>query len=44
MPMNCKPIPTLDERINDIRARTAQIVNEDILPNESGLWASPARR
>jgi acyl-CoA dehydrogenase len=40
MAMNCKPIPTLDDRINDIRMRTAQIVNEDILPNESRLWAS----
>ncbi|HEX2851212.1 MAG TPA: acyl-CoA dehydrogenase family protein [Acidimicrobiales bacterium] len=39
MPMNVKPIPTLDDRINDIRMRTAQIVNEDILPNEDKLWA-----
>src|SRR5437773_1091864 len=38
MTMNVKPIPTLDERINDIRMRTAAIVNEDILPNESTLW------
>ncbi|MBW3668753.1 MAG: acyl-CoA dehydrogenase family protein [Actinobacteria bacterium] len=36
--MNVKPIPTLDERINDIRLRTAEIVNEDILPNEAALW------
>jgi acyl-CoA dehydrogenase len=40
MAMNCKPIPTLDERINDIRMRTAEIVNHDILPNEAKLWAS----
>ena len=40
MAMNCKPIPTLDERINDIRMRTAEIVNEDILPNEHRLWTS----
>ena len=39
MAMNCNPVPTLDERINDIRMRTAEIVNEDILPNESRLWA-----
>jgi acyl-CoA dehydrogenase len=39
MPMNVNPIPTLDDRINDIRLRTAAIVNEDILPNESVLWA-----
>jgi acyl-CoA dehydrogenase len=42
MPMNVKPIPTLDERINDIRMRTAEIVNEWILPNEDKLW--PGRR
>ncbi len=39
MAMNCKPVPTLDERINDIRMRTAEIVNTDIIPNESRLWA-----
>jgi acyl-CoA dehydrogenase len=38
MPMNVKPIPTLDDRINDIRMRTAQIVNDYILPNEAKLW------
>jgi acyl-CoA dehydrogenase len=40
MAMNCKPISTVDERINDIRQRTAEIVNEDILPNEGRLWAA----
>ena len=40
MTMNCKPIPTLDDRINDIRQRTAEIVNEDVLPNEDRLWAT----
>ena len=39
MAMNCKPVPTLDERINDIRMRTAEIVNNDIIPNENRLWA-----
>ncbi len=39
MQMNVKPIPTLDARINEIRALTAQIVNRDILPNERNLWA-----
>src|SRR3974390_2224283 len=39
--MNGKPIPTLDERINDIRMRTAEIVNEWILPNEAKLWGLP---
>jgi acyl-CoA dehydrogenase len=39
MHMNVKPIPALDPRINEIRALTAQIVNREILPNESKLWA-----
>src|SRR6201987_3057520 len=39
MQMNVKPIPTLDPRINEIRALTAKIVNQDILPNERKLWA-----
>ena len=38
MPINVQPIPTLDERINDIRMRTARILNEEILPNEDKLW------
>ena len=38
MAMNVKPVPTLYERINDIRMRTAEIVNEHILPNEGRLW------
>jgi acyl-CoA dehydrogenase len=36
--MNVKPVPTLDERINDIRMRTAEIVNTWILPYERTLW------
>jgi acyl-CoA dehydrogenase len=39
MPMNIQPIPGVDDRINEIRMRTATIVNEDILPNEDRLWA-----
>jgi acyl-CoA dehydrogenase len=38
MAMHVQPVPTLDDRINDIRARTAAIVNEDILPFEDELW------
>jgi acyl-CoA dehydrogenase len=38
MAMNVNPIPLLDERINDIRMRTAAIVNDWILPNEAKLW------
>jgi acyl-CoA dehydrogenase len=40
-PMNCRPIATLDERINDIRMRTAEIVNQQIVPNEQRLWRTP---
>jgi acyl-CoA dehydrogenase len=39
MTMNVAPIPTVDDRINDIRLRTAAIVNEEILPYEDVLWA-----
>ena len=38
MKINVRPVPTLDARINDIRSRTAEIVNDDILPNEQVLW------
>jgi acyl-CoA dehydrogenase len=38
MPMNVQPVPTLPDRINQIRMLTAEIVNKDILPNENRLW------
>src|SRR5580700_8739846 len=38
MPINVTPIAGLSDDINDIRIRTARIVNEWILPNESMLW------
>src|SRR5579871_2996627 len=38
MPITVSPIPTLDDHVNDVRLRTAKIVNEDILPNEAALW------
>ena len=44
MKMNVQPVPTLNERINEIRSLTAQIVNKEILPNESILWAWRTRR
>jgi acyl-CoA dehydrogenase len=40
MAMNVQPIPTLSERINEIRGLTAEIVNKEILPNENLLWAA----
>ncbi|HEY5640746.1 MAG TPA: acyl-CoA dehydrogenase family protein, partial [Dehalococcoidia bacterium] len=39
MKMNVQPIPTLSERINEIRSLTAQIVNKEILPYENELWS-----
>jgi acyl-CoA dehydrogenase len=42
MVMNVKPVPALDERINDIRMRTAAIINDEILPNERMLWRGRA--
>jgi len=38
MPMNVQSIPTLPERINQIRLLTAEIINKEILPNENQLW------
>ncbi|HXQ62051.1 MAG TPA: acyl-CoA dehydrogenase family protein [Acidimicrobiales bacterium] len=40
MAMNVQPIPTMSERINEIRALTAEIVNKEVLPHENMLWAS----
>jgi acyl-CoA dehydrogenase len=39
MPINVTPIAGLSDHINDIRIRTARIVNEEILPNEAALWS-----
>jgi hypothetical protein len=38
--MNCKPIPALNERINDRRLQTAEIVDDDILPIGGVITAS----
>jgi acyl-CoA dehydrogenase len=40
MPINVTPTAGLSDHINDIRLRTARIVNEEILPNETLLWSS----
>ena len=40
MAINVTPIAGLSDDINDIRQRTARIVNERILPNEAVLWHS----
>jgi acyl-CoA dehydrogenase len=38
MAMNIQAVPTLSDRVNQIRLSTARIINEDILPNEDRLW------
>ena len=43
MKMNVQPIPSLPERVNDIRVTTAAIVNNEILPHENEIWAWRAR-
>jgi len=42
MLMNVQPIAAVSERINEVRALTARIVNKEILPNENLLWARQA--
>ena len=39
MAMNVKPVPALDDEVNEIRLATAEIVNKHVLPNEAKLWA-----
>jgi acyl-CoA dehydrogenase len=38
MPINVTAVPTLPDHVNDVRLRTAAIVNDEILPHESVLW------
>jgi acyl-CoA dehydrogenase len=38
VPINVQPVSTLDDRVNGIRLRTADIINEEILPNEDRIW------
>ncbi len=42
MAMNVQSSSTLSDRVNQIRLLTAQIVNNEILPNENRLWATNA--
>jgi len=37
--MNVQPIAGVSDRVNEVRALTARIVNQEILPNENLLWA-----
>jgi acyl-CoA dehydrogenase len=38
MPINVTAVPALSDHVNDVRLRTAAIVNEEILPRERTLW------
>jgi acyl-CoA dehydrogenase len=38
MAMNVKPVPALDDEVNEIRLATAEIINKEILPFEGKLW------
>jgi len=38
MPITVTPIDNLDPSINDVRLRTAAIINDEILPREGELW------
>src|ERR1700691_5037947 len=40
MPINVTSIAGLSDEINDIRRRTADLINNEILPNEAVLWRS----
>ena len=40
MGINVQPIAGLEPAINDLRRRTAEFVNAEILPHERDLWAS----
>jgi acyl-CoA dehydrogenase len=44
MTMNVNPVPTLNDRTNEIRLLTAEIINKEILPNESRLWGGRGDR
>ena len=39
MLMNVQPIAGVSDRVNEVRALTARIVNQEILPHENLLWA-----
>ena len=43
-PSTSRPLRGSSDHINDIRLRTARIVNERILPNESRLWQARRRQ
>jgi acyl-CoA dehydrogenase len=40
MAMNVQTIPSVSDRINQIRLLTAEIVNKEILPHENELWVA----
>ena len=39
MPINVTAIPGLPDHVNDVRLRTAELINNEILPREDQLFA-----
>lgn len=44
MPINVSPIAGVGAEVNDIRRRTADLINAEILPHEGQLWGSAEGR
>lgn len=40
MAMNVQPVAALDNEVNELRLRTAEVINDRVLPAEPVLWAS----
>ncbi|HEY1826040.1 MAG TPA: acyl-CoA dehydrogenase family protein [Acidimicrobiales bacterium] len=40
MPITVTPVPALSDEVNDIRQRTADFINAEVLPHEATLWRS----
>ncbi|MCR9277760.1 MAG: acyl-CoA dehydrogenase family protein [Pseudomonadaceae bacterium] len=40
MAMNVQPVAALSDEVNELRLRTAQVINDDVLPLEPTLWNS----
>ena len=38
MPITVTPINSVDDFTNDVRLRTAALINEHVLPREAELW------
>ena len=41
MAIHVTPIPAVSDEVNDVRRRTALLINDEILPHEDELWRAP---